>query len=103
MAAGANPMAIKRGIEMAVRAVCGYDETQKDGSKKHVKGELEKISKPVEGSMIAQVGAVSANNDSHHWHHHCRSHEEGRQGRRHHGGGIEDHGDRAGSGRGHAV
>ena len=64
VAAGANPMAIKRGIEMAVRAVCGYDETQKDGSKKHVKGELEKISKPVEGSMIAQVGAVSANNDS---------------------------------------
>ena len=64
VAAGANPMAIKRGIEMAVRAVCGYDETQKDGSKKHVKGELEKISKPVEGAMIAQVGAVSANNDS---------------------------------------
>ena len=63
VAAGANPMAIKRGIELAVRSVCGYDETQKDGSKKHVKGELEKISKPVEGAMIAQVGAVSANND----------------------------------------
>jgi chaperonin GroEL len=64
VAAGANPMAIKRGIELAVRAVCGYDEVQKDGSKKHVKGELEKLSKPVEGSMIAQVGAVSANNDT---------------------------------------
>jgi len=63
VAAGANPMAIKRGIELAVRAVCGYDEVQKDGSKKHVKGELEKLSKPVEGPMIAQVGAVSANND----------------------------------------
>jgi chaperonin GroEL len=63
VAAGANPMAIKRGVEMAVSAVCGYDETQKDGTKKHVKGELEKISKPVEGAMIAQVGAVSANND----------------------------------------
>jgi chaperonin GroEL len=63
VAAGANPMAIKRGIELAVRAVCGYDEPQKDGSKKHIKGELEKLSKPVEGSMIAQVGAVSANND----------------------------------------
>lgn len=63
VAAGANPMAIKRGIELAVRTVCGYDEPQKDGSKKHVKGELEKLSKPVEGSMIAQVGAVSANND----------------------------------------
>jgi chaperonin GroEL len=63
VAAGANPMAIKRGIELAVRHVCGYDEIQKDGSKKHVKGELEKLSKPVEGPMIAQVGAVSANND----------------------------------------
>ncbi len=63
VAAGANPMAIKRGIEMAVLALCGYDETQKDGSKKHIKGELEKLSKPVEGAMIAQVGSVSANND----------------------------------------
>jgi chaperonin GroEL len=63
VAAGANPMAIKRGIETAVRSICGYDETHKDGSKKHVKGDLEKLSKPVEGSMIAQVGAVSANND----------------------------------------
>jgi chaperonin GroEL len=63
VAAGANPMAIKRGIEMAVRAICGYDETQKDGSKKHVKGDLEKLSKPVEGGMIAQVASVSANND----------------------------------------
>src|SRR5689334_988197 len=63
VAAGANPMALKRGIEDAVRCVCGHDEIQKDGSKKHVKGELDKISKPVEGAMIAQVGAVSANND----------------------------------------
>jgi chaperonin GroEL len=63
VAAGANPMAIKRGIELAVRTICGYDEIQKDGTKKHIKGELDKYSKPVEGSMIAQVGAVSANND----------------------------------------
>ncbi|HET7841668.1 MAG TPA: chaperonin GroEL [Terriglobia bacterium] len=63
VAAGANPMAVKRGIEWAVRTVCGFDESAKDGSKKHVKGELEKLSKPVEGSMIAQVGSVSANND----------------------------------------
>jgi chaperonin GroEL len=63
VAAGANPMAVKRGIEVAVRALCGYDEVQKGGSKKHVKGELDKFSKPVEGTMIAQVGAVSANND----------------------------------------
>ncbi len=63
VAAGANPMAVKRGIERAVRAVCGYDETGKDGNQKHVKGEIDKISKPVEGAMIAQVGTVSANND----------------------------------------
>ncbi|MGH9325642.1 MAG: chaperonin GroEL [Terriglobia bacterium] len=65
IAAGANPMAVKRGIETAVRAVCGYDETAKDGTRKHVKGELEKFSKDVkESSMIAQVGTVSANNDT---------------------------------------
>jgi len=64
VAAGANPMAIKRGIEYAVRTICGSDEVQKDGSKKHIKGELDRFSKKVEeSSMIAQVGAVSANND----------------------------------------
>ena len=64
VAAGANPMAVKRGIELAVRTICGYDETQKDGSKKHIKGDLDKFSKEVkESGMIAQVGAVSANND----------------------------------------
>ena len=63
VAAGANPMGVKRGIEIAVRAICGYDETGKDGNKKHIKGEIDKVSKPVEGAMIAQVGSVSANND----------------------------------------
>jgi chaperonin GroEL len=64
VAAGANPMAVKRGIELAVRTICGYDEIQKDGTRKHVKGELDKFSKKVdESAMIAQVGAVSANND----------------------------------------
>jgi chaperonin GroEL len=46
--AGANPMDIKRGIEKAVGAVVE---------------ELKKLSKPVAGKMIAQVGTVSANND----------------------------------------
>jgi chaperonin GroEL len=46
--AGANPMAIKRGIERAVNAVTD---------------ELKKFSKPVKGKMIAQVGTISANND----------------------------------------
>jgi len=46
--AGANPMAVKRGIEKAVAAVTE---------------ELRKLSKPVKGKMIAQVGTISANND----------------------------------------
>ncbi len=46
--AGANPMAVKRGIEQAVAAVTA---------------ELKKLSKPVKGKMIAQVGTISANND----------------------------------------
>src|SRR5438445_9755207 len=56
VAAGANPLALKRGIEMAVRTVCGYDETQGDGSKKHHKGVLDSLSKDVkESAMIAKV------------------------------------------------
>ena len=46
--AGANPMAIKRGIERAVATVVEH---------------LEKLSKSVTGNMIAQVGQISANND----------------------------------------
>jgi chaperonin GroEL len=50
VAAGSNPMAIKRGIEKGVEAV--------------VK-ELKKISKPTKDHKeIAQVGTISANNDS---------------------------------------
>jgi chaperonin GroEL len=60
VAAGANPMALKRGIEKAVETVCGKldDEGKPQG------GALSKFSKPVSGDMIAQVGTVSANNDS---------------------------------------
>src|SRR5271154_5861071 len=47
--AGANPMAIKRGIDKAVDAAVE---------------ELKKLSKPVSGDMIAQVGRISANSDS---------------------------------------
>ena len=50
VAAGANPMDIKRGIEKAVEVVIE---------------ELKKLSKPVqEKKEIAQVGTISANNDS---------------------------------------
>ena len=46
--AGANPMAIKRGIDQAVEAIVASLKTQ---------------SKPVSGPMIAQVGTISANHD----------------------------------------
>jgi chaperonin GroEL len=47
--AGANPMAIKRGIDKAVELAVE---------------EIHKQSKPVSGDMIAQVGRISANSDS---------------------------------------
>jgi chaperonin GroEL len=59
VAAGANPMAMKRGIEKAVTTICG--SLDKEGNR--IKGELDKFSKPVTGEMIAQVGTISANND----------------------------------------
>src|SRR5215831_16064825 len=48
VASGANPMDLKRGIDKAVETVVE---------------ELKKLSKPVKGQMIAQVGTISANND----------------------------------------
>src|SRR5512139_273468 len=48
VAAGANPMGLKRGIEKAVEAAVD---------------ELKRMSKPVRGEMISQVGSISANND----------------------------------------
>ena len=49
VAAGANPMALKRGIDRAVELIVE---------------EIKKLSKPVKGDMIAQVGTVSANGDA---------------------------------------
>ena len=60
VAAGANPMAMKRGIEKAITVICGAIDS-KTGER--AKGELDKLSKPVTGDMIAQVGSISANND----------------------------------------
>jgi chaperonin GroEL len=60
VAAGANPMAMKRGIEKAITAICGTVDP-KTGERAN--GELDKLSKPVTGDMIAQVGSISANND----------------------------------------
>ena len=59
VAAGANPMALKRGIERAVTAVVGT--VDEEGNRKG--GALSQLSKPVTGDMIAQVGTISANND----------------------------------------
>jgi chaperonin GroEL len=49
VAAGANPMALKRGIDKAVERATAA---------------IKKLSKPVAGDMIAQVGTISANGDS---------------------------------------
>jgi chaperonin GroEL len=46
--AGANPMDVKRGIDKAVESVIER---------------IKKISRPVQGKAIAQVGTISANND----------------------------------------
>jgi chaperonin GroEL len=48
VAAGANPMALKRGIDKAVERATE---------------EIKRLSKPVKGDAIAQVGTVSANGD----------------------------------------
>src|SRR4029434_3617309 len=47
--AGANPMELKRGIEKAVEVVTE---------------EIKKMSRPVSGNMVAQVGTISANSDA---------------------------------------
>ncbi len=60
VAAGANPTALKRGIEKAVTAVIGTRD--KDG-KWIDGGALGKLSKPVDEGSVAQVGAISANGD----------------------------------------
>ena len=48
VAAGANPMALKRGIDKAVEVAVG---------------EIKRLSRDVKGDMIAQVGTISANTD----------------------------------------
>ncbi len=48
VAAGVNPMALKRGIDKAVERATA---------------EIKKMAKPVKGDMIAQVGTISANGD----------------------------------------
>jgi chaperonin GroEL len=60
VAAGANPTALKRGIEKAVATIIGTRD--KDG-KWISGGALGELSKPVDEGSVAQVGAISANGD----------------------------------------
>jgi chaperonin GroEL len=60
VAAGANPMALKRGIDKAVEAIIG----KRDENGFVIGGALSDLSKPVTGDMIAQVGTISANSDA---------------------------------------
>jgi chaperonin GroEL len=60
VAAGANPMALKRGIDKAVEAIIG----KRDDNGVAQGGALSNLSKPVTGDMIAQVGTISANSDA---------------------------------------
>ncbi|WP_109484523.1 chaperonin GroEL [Occallatibacter savannae] len=61
VAAGANPTALKRGIDKAVTAVIGSRD--KDGKFTET-GALGKLSKPVDEGSVAQVGTISANGDA---------------------------------------
>jgi chaperonin GroEL len=63
VAAGANPMALKRGIEKAIAAVNGTSDND-TGVHTPGTGALDNLSKPVDREeLIAQVGTISANND----------------------------------------
>jgi chaperonin GroEL len=60
VAAGANPTALKRGIEKAVTAIIGT----RDKEGKWVEGgALGRLSRPVDEGSVAQVGSISANGD----------------------------------------
>jgi len=60
VAAGASPMALRRGIEKAVVAIIGIRD--EDG-KWIESGALGKLSRPVDEDGVAKVGAISANGD----------------------------------------
>ncbi len=89
VAAGMNPMDLKRGIDLAVTKVVE---------------DLKKRSKPVSGSNeIGQVGSIAANGDTDRRREDRRGDGEGRQGRRHHRRGSQGPRVRARRRRRHAV
>jgi chaperonin GroEL len=61
VAAGANPTALKRGIDKAVTAVIGKRDANGEWAEG---GALGKLSKPVDEGSVAQVGTISANGDA---------------------------------------
>ena len=88
VAAGANPTALKRGIDAAVEAV---------------NAQLDAIATPVEGdSSVAHVAAISAQDDTI-GQLIAEAFEQGRQGRCHHRRGEQRPGHRTADHRGHAV
>ena len=88
VAAGANPMALKRGIEKAVEIVVE---------------EVQEVLQARERRYDRAGRHDLRQRRRDHRQHHRRSDEEGGQGRRHHGGRVQDHVDRAADRRRHAV
>ena len=89
VAAGMNPMDLKRGIDLAVEAVV-----------EHLKANSKKVTSNDE---IAQVGTISANGDKEIGDFLAKAMAEGRQRRRDHGRGSQVARHRARRRRGHAV
>ena len=89
VAAGANPLAVKHGIDKAVEAVVA---------------EIKSLARPGRAARtsITQVATNSAKNTADR-RTDRRSDGQGRQGRRHHRRRVQGHADHAGTGRGHAV
>ena len=90
--AGANPMAVKRGIDKAVEPAVEFTAKACPSSSAKTKE-----------AMDANVASISANNDSDHRQTDGRGVREGRQGRRHHRRGRQDLRNHARIRRRHAV
>ena len=89
VAAGMNPMDLKRGIDKAVEAIVG-------GSEEDVQALLHQQGNRPGRCHFRERRRVDRQD-------HRRRHGQGRQGRRHHRRRRQEPGQRAGSGRGHAV
>ena len=99
VAAGANPMALKRGIEKAVSKSAAPSiqdrRARQRRTRQILQARLRRNDCPGWDDFCKQR--------LDHRQHHCRSDEEGRQGRRHHSGRVQDARNPAGSCRRHAV